>query len=151
MTTSETVIHIHDDEEFRQCPETQDLILDPRDPMPSARELLSRNHKIEKLIHHRDETFMFDGICYRKLTDSDVRSRVWAFLDGALRQVGRDNKRFQPTSARVTDVVDALWGLILIDDRCEPPCWLHGDYDADPNDLIVLANGSFHIPKGLST
>ena len=75
-----------------QLTENAALVLDPRDPMKSARALVAESFRPgghRCLHHHRGAFYCWDGACYRPFDNDTARACVWNFLDQAVR-IGRD-------------------------------------------------------------
>lgn len=118
------------------------LILDPRQPLLSARAFLVRRHTtadIRTLHHHRGEFFTWDGTAYRMVDDAEIRAELYEFLDFA---------RLQPNRAKVGDVLDALKAVANLEAAVLPPRWLKTvpGFDAPAGEYIVAANGLLHLP-----
>ena len=105
------------------------VILNPRDPMHSARVLVatrftdSKNHRL--LHHHRGSFWRLQSNYYAPADAETIRAVVWMFLENA-RRIGDKNKSvpFMPNRTRVSDVIDALASVCHLDGAIEPPAWL---------------------------
>jgi putative DNA primase/helicase len=130
------------------------VILDPRDPMYSTRELIAArftDNKNDRLLHHHRGAFWrFQSNYYAPADAETIRAVVWTFLENA-RRIGDKNKSvpFMPNRARVSDVIDALASVCNLDSRIEPPAWLHS-MDAYPaaDEMFPVMNGLLHLPSG---
>jgi hypothetical protein len=75
--------------EVEQEGNPKEPILDRRNPMASARELMSKrfttDNGLRTLWRHRGCFWLWNGSCYREANEETVRSYVWDFLDGAKR------------------------------------------------------------------
>ena len=130
------------------------VILNPRDPMHSARVLVatrftdSKNHRL--LHHHRGSFWRLQSNYYAPADAETIRAVVWMFLENA-RRIGDKNKSvpFMPNRTRVSDVIDALASVCNLDSRIEPPAWLHGAEAYPPADeMFPVTNGLLHLPSG---
>lgn len=114
--------------------------LDPEVPMQSARRFRDDVHPT--LIRYEDDWLVHRSSHYEVISADQVRSDVFVYLD----EVGD----FSPTSKSVSNVVDALGAVCLVErGRFAPPCWLdegHEDYPAD--EILACRNGLLHIPSG---
>jgi putative DNA primase/helicase len=125
------------------------ILLDQRDPMRSARELVAArftDDKQRRLLHwHRGSYWRFQHNCYR-LADDFIRVVIWQFLETA-KLDAEGEPAFKPTRNKVSDVVDAVSSVCHLDNGINPPAWL-----ADANDslnaleLLPVGNGLLHLP-----
>ena len=131
-------------------------VLDPRDPMASARRLMDAIYKvgdIPTLRHWRDGFYQWVGTHYREIDRAAIEAVVWRFLDRAMRVADKDGtlEPFQPNRARVGDVSAALAALCNLPAHVDPPSWLD-DVGAPPveaDQLTPVANGLLHLPTGV--
>jgi putative DNA primase/helicase len=131
-------------------------ILDPRDPMPSARVLISDRFSRDGLrtIHHYRGTFWrWDGACYRDADHDSVQALIWTYLDAALRY-GKEGETlpFQPSRTTVENVSSAVRAVCNLPNDVEAPAWL-GDASnrPAPRELMPVRNGLLHLPSGRLT
>jgi putative DNA primase/helicase len=123
-------------------------VLDPRDPLPSARELVRQaftRSGIRTLHHHRGAFYEWSASYYRPVDGNTITALAWAFLEQAEVKVtprpktgpskaskGAAEKQppspvilpFQPNRAKVGDVVAALGAACNLPGDVEPPAWL---------------------------
>lgn len=128
-------------------------ILDPRDPMPSARALLADSFMADGLraVHHYRGTFWrWEGACYRDADADSVHARIWRYLDDA-RKYGKEGEvlPFQPSRTTVENVASAFKAVCNLPGNVEAPSWL-GDAKGKlaPNELLPVLNGLLHLPSG---
>jgi putative DNA primase/helicase len=130
-----------------------EIILDPRDPMHSARELVAarftdiENHRL--LHHHRGAFWRFQANHYAPAEPETIRTAAWTFLENA-KQIGEKNKTvpFKPNRARVSDLIDALTSVCNLNSRIEPPAWLNGTDEYPAAEMFPVANGLLHLLSG---
>jgi putative DNA primase/helicase len=132
--------------------EHAEIILDPRDPMATARHLVATQFTDDhRLLHHRGSFWRFAKNHYVPADIETIRATIWTFLEHAL-QIGKKNitTPFKPNRARVSDVVDALAAACNLDGRIEPPAWLDSaDINLpDASEMLPVANGLLHLPSG---
>jgi putative DNA primase/helicase len=122
-------------------------LLDPQDPMPSARAFV-------QLLHHRDDTltlrhyagsFYRHERAYREVDEATVRADLWSFLEGAKTQTDKGVQPFKPTKAKLENVLDALRAVTNLPSTTDWPCWLT-PHELVPTDLLVCQNGILHLP-----
>lgn len=86
-------------------------ILDPQDPAPAARALVSAEFTAadaRALHRHRGAFWRYGGNCYRQVEDEELRAAVWHFLERSQKLDSKGHAQpFKPTQARVSDVLDA--------------------------------------------
>jgi len=135
--------------QIERAREKEDLeapVLSPSHPSKSAR--IFRRRERPNLMWHNGDWLDYDGRAYRFVEDEEIQRDVWAFLESAR---VKEKKGFGPfivsTPAVVSAVEAALLGIALRTQQHEPPCWIEGD-GADPDELIVCANGILHLPTG---
>ena len=109
-----------------------DNILDPTDPMRSAREIVVNNFTkdgTQTLHRHRGAFWEWTGNHFHLVDDETIRAGIWAFLEQAKRlekvkdlSTGKDlspvqwqTVPFKPTRTRVGDVFDALGAVTQLD------------------------------------
>lgn len=127
------------------------LLLDPREPLASARAFLARRHTIDDLRtlhHHRGQFFAWGGAAYRTADDAEIRAALYDFLDRAERAKDRKREPFRPNRSKVGDVLDALKAAANLPSALSPPAWLDDvpDLNAPPGEYIVTSNGLLHLP-----
>lgn len=130
--------------------EPVELILDPSDPLPSARTFILR--EAPHLMLYNGDWLDYDGAAYRDVEDGIIESRVCSFLERAKRRELKDKKwetvPFKPTGAKLSDVLRMLKSAaIRARDKFEPPCWI-GESGPPPREIISCANGLLHLPTG---
>jgi putative DNA primase/helicase len=128
------------------------ILLDPQDPMRSARELVASHFttsRLRTLHRHRGVFWSWTGNCYRLAGDETIRASIWAFLEMALRPAPEGPpKPFKPNRARVGDVLDALGAVCNLDDALSPPAWLTRQQTPPAAELLAGGNGLLHLPTG---
>jgi putative DNA primase/helicase len=150
-----TRLHDVDAVEFRRQlrADGEAPILDPRDPMPSARALLSDRFTADGLpsMHHYRGTFWrWNGSCYRDADSDSVQAQIWSYLDGAKRYGKKGEKiDFQPNRGEVENVAAAFKAVCNLPGHVEAPAWL-GDAQGKlpPHELLPVRNGLLHLPSG---
>lgn len=128
-------------------------ILDPRDPMPTARVMIAdrfSQYGIRTMHHYRGTFWRWDGACYRDADTDSVSAVIWAYLDDALR-FGREGETlpFQPSRTTVENASSAVKAVCNLPGNVEAPAWL-GDGPGKPasNELMPVRNGLLHLPTG---
>lgn len=137
-------------EEVEADAESAALVLDPSDPLPSARTFISR--EAPELMLYNGDWLDYDGSAYSEVEDGIIESRVCAFLERAKRLELKDKKweevPFKPTSAKLSDVLRMLKSAAIRPrDKFEPPCWI-GEPGPPAHEVISCANGLLHLPTG---
>jgi putative DNA primase/helicase len=126
-------------------------ILDPRNPMRSARQLVRTcfvdGENCRLLHHHRGSFWQFRLNHYVQADNETVRTAAWQFLESAKQQSKKGPAPFKPTSGRVSDVLDALAAVCNLDSYIDPPAWLGNAYELPPAcEMLPVANGLLHLP-----
>ena len=129
-------------------------VLHPGAPLVSAREFIARERP--HVLHYNGDWLAYEGAAYAEMEEATVRSELYDFLDRAVlplteedRQKGKTvNPPFNPTQAKVSNVLDALKGEAhRARDSYTPPCWLEGD-GPTARELVACRNGLLHLPTG---
>jgi putative DNA primase/helicase len=131
-------------------------LLDPKDPMPTARQLVALHFTSadHRTLHRTNGDFLrWKGTHYERAADEDIRAEVWKFLENADRLVDKAGNQarvpFQPTTTRAGDVFNALAAVTNVNSHRTPPAWLPGALaDMPPAlELLPCTNGLLHIPS----
>ena len=124
------------------------LVLDPRAPLPSAREFVDihhHGHGRRLLYHHRGLFREWRGAAWPISDIEAVKARLWEFLETAQTQNGQP---FQPNRNRVGDVLEALKATVNLPADIDMPAWLYGADTAPlPREIVACANGLLHLPS----
>ena len=129
-----------------------DLILDPTDPLPTAREFVARLHSATDgtptLHSFNGDVYAWTGASYAAIPEDAVRAQLYKFLEPALRlEVRGDDQQlvsFKPTKGKLDNAVDALRGVSHLA-AAAVPAWI-GASGPDPIECIPVRNGILHEP-----
>jgi putative DNA primase/helicase len=139
----------HDDHPTRP-PIDPTLILLPSAPLDSARAYVDRRHTDagrRTLLHQNGTFFEWTGTHYVEITPDDIRSRIYDFLDGALRIDEKGERhRFCPNKTKVANVLEATAAVAQLGSHIRAPAWLDGTSDPHPSELVACTNGLLHLP-----
>lgn len=128
------------------------LILDRRDPMPSARALIADSYTVGNIVtmrHYRGGFYSWSGACYAHVDQDAVNAEIWRFLEWSLHATEEGTKPFQPTRARVGDVFSALAAASNLSASTEAPTWLGDNSNLPPADeFMPVGNGLLHLASG---
>lgn len=133
------------------------LILDPRDPMPSARAFVERAYTVGSVPALRHQGGVFYAYAsalsaYVEHDEASVRADLYEFLEHARQFADSNGSRpqtlvpFKPTKSRVENVLDALRAICNLPTSAGAPCWLTPDAGLDPFDVLPCRNGLLYIP-----
>jgi putative DNA primase/helicase len=127
-------------------------VVNPRAPYDLARLFRAARFTADErpiLHYHRDNFYAWDGACYPEITESEIRSAEYDFLDQCS-VAGKDRAvPLKPNAALVSNVTDALRAAALLADRIEAPAWLSERPELDPLDIVACHNGLLHLPTGV--
>jgi putative DNA primase/helicase len=140
-----------------ETPAANRIILDPADPLPSAKVFVDRTHTINdrvSLQHQGGVFYAYDAQvnAYHEHDETTVRADLYKMLEVCLRRTNSKAGQppalapFQPTKAKVENVVDALRAVTNLPSGSAPPCWLRDDPGLDPRDILACRNGLLHVP-----
>jgi putative DNA primase/helicase len=129
---------------------TVPLVLDPHDPMATARRLLADRftYKGTRILHHhRAGFYLWMKTKYVELDALEIRTRVYAFCEPArVRNSKGALESFRPSTRKISDIIDALRAAAHLPYDIEPPAWLDEAVDLPPNELIPCVNGLLYLP-----
>lgn len=128
-------------------------VFDPHDPLVAARGFIDEcfidAQQNFLLRRHRGVFYLYNGSFYDRISDDEVRTKVWEFFGRAFQPAKGGVKPFRPTAARVSDVINALTAVCALDARTNIPAWIGGDHNYPPaNELVSVQNGLLHLASG---
>ena len=129
-------------------------ILDPSDPLPSARSFIDRNYTDDghrTLVHHAGQFFGWSGAHYPVVEDAEIRAGLYSFLESAVRVAAKKLVPFKPTTFKVNAVLDALKAASNLPSSINAPAWLEDAKDVYsdlpcPAEIVSCQNGLLHLP-----
>ena len=134
-------------------------LLDPKDPMATARHILASRFTTEgtRILHYwRDEFRLWNGSHYRIASDLDVARVVSGILERSrCRDRQGEPARFKPSVRNIADVVTLLKHVAPLSDDADAPFWLPApegvvDEQLPPaREVLNSANGLLHLREGL--
>jgi putative DNA primase/helicase len=125
------------------------LILDPADPMATARTFASLHyeHRGQRtLLHHADEWRAWTGAHYPMIEEALIRTQLWNFLERAYQPGKGQPVPFKPTTSRVNNALDALKAVSNLQAATRPPVWLRTKEPVPAREIIACSNGLLHLP-----
>ncbi len=127
-----------------------DLILSPGAPLISAREMVRLQHTKGgiRTLHHQNSTFYrWAGTHYAEQTTDEMRAGIYAFLDRAQRPTDKGGLvPFDPTRAKVANVLEATAAATQAPSDLRPPAWLDSTNQPPAAEIIACSNGLLHLP-----
>ncbi len=138
---------------FKSAREVTDVVLDPTDPMRSARVLMASRFTtncLSTLHRHRGEFWKWTGNHFRAVNEETIRAEVWTCLENAKR-IGKKGlpEPFKPNRSLVGDIQDALGAACHLDGAINTPVWITPAKSSPPaRELLACGNGLLHLPKG---
>jgi putative DNA primase/helicase len=132
------------------------LVLDPNDPLNSARALRTKKFTINGMLtlwRHRGCFWSWTGSYFARADDETIRTQIWTFLEQAKKLNKASGKKivpFKPKRANVDEVADALIALCQLDEHIDPPAWLppHDTTKPPAGEFFACGNGLLHLPSG---
>lgn len=130
------------------------LVLDPADPLPSARLFVQQFHMADGVLALRHQGGLFyrhQGARYREIDESSIRAGLYEWLALAkctqVSKHGEDRSvPFKPNTSKVSNVLDALRAVCNLPTSNAAPCWLNGGIGPNPWEIVACSNGLLHIP-----
>ena len=131
-----------------------ELLLDPGTPLISAQRFIDREYRVDgvqALRFWRGSWHLWSGQNYPEVDDREVKGKMYWFLNDAY--IGFDNSKeppvkipFNPTKAKVENVLDALKTIVHLSKSTESPSWFEEkENQPSPRELIACNNGLLHI------
>jgi putative DNA primase/helicase len=135
----------------------ESLVLDPSDPLPSARTFVARAHTVRGVMALWNQSGVFYDYnaaagAYHELDEGAVRAGLYNLLEGASRWTDNGGGQaatlapFKPSKHKIENVVDALRAVCNLPATRQAPCWLEADPGFDPFDVLPCRNGLLYIP-----
>jgi putative DNA primase/helicase len=136
-----------------KAPWTPGTVLDPSDPMRSARKLVDDRFRDKTgfplLIRHRDTFWQWTGSHYKILEKEPVEAIVWKYTERAKALGKQGPALFKPTPDKVNAIVSALRAATQFGRDIDLPAWIVGGEDSPPpTEFMAVKNGLLHLPKG---
>jgi len=121
------------------------VIIDPKAPLNTARMYVAAHHTQDGLhtLHYwRGDWYAWSGHYYAVITDGEIKSRLYAYLDTCLQYNTKgDIEPVKPNISLVNETEAAMRAaqLLLVDDA---PAWItQPDTPIDTRDIIPCSNG----------
>jgi putative DNA primase/helicase len=124
------------------------LVLDPRDPIDTARTFVEVKHTIKgqiTLLHHADEWRSWTGSYYPLVDEAAIRAQLWTFMEQAYQPGKSQPEPFKPTSSRVANALDALRAVCNLPQCIAPPYWRRRS-QIPAAEIVTCRNGLLHLP-----
>jgi P4 family phage/plasmid primase-like protien len=133
---------------FRRWPQTAYKVRNaPHDPHYLAEAIIEQSFRDSQgrltLRYWRGDWSRWDGSCYIPLSEQQLRAQVTSGCKDELVRSGATEIRgnsFRVSRALVSNVIQAITSLVLVDENFEQPIWL-GDDEAMPTNLLSMGNG----------
>jgi putative DNA primase/helicase len=128
------------------------LILNPAEPMRAARIFVETKYTADaaqSLYNQNAVFYRWAPPAYKECEEPTMRAELWKYLDEALAWSGGKEPTigpYQPNSAKVSNVLDALRGVTNLSMERQAPCWLENDPGLLPLDIVACGNGLLHVP-----
>lgn len=130
------------------------VVLSVNSPRESATKFLKRVCMIEGakppafcLHFFRGVYYEWAGSQFREVEEAYVAHKLYNFLDDALTVKGHQYVAFNPTTAKVNQILHALKHGVLLPKHEDPPFWIGRKFEHD-DDLIACRNGLLDIVTG---
>jgi putative DNA primase/helicase len=118
------------------------LECNPNDPIQTARQFLAWWEA--ELLWWNGEFYTHRDGYWADIETALIEARIYMFLQGAT--ANANGRPFNPTKAKVANVLHAMERLCIVRRDQQPPTWLRGAHgDPDPADLVPFRNGLLHI------
>ncbi len=131
------------------------IVPPPKNPMAVARQFVQERYieigGVIALRHHRGSFYRYVGDHWPEDDDRRVSSELWRWLESAVYEKEVRGELvlvpFEPTSYKVSNVLEALRAIGHIPQVVQPPAWLVGEHatSINPGEFIPLANGILEL------
>lgn len=128
-------------------PPTSAVVLPAGVPVECAREFVRHGFRQDDALclhYYSNGFYAFSGTHYKQQDPDAIRAKLYEFLHHALAAKNGAWVPFNPTPAKVTQILDALKAGIRLDHDGTPPFWLPPHQDR-ATDLIACKNGLLDI------
>lgn len=127
-------------------------ILNESSPLKSARAFLRAHYERRSFIVLaclHDEFYEWQRTHYVRVDENELRKKLYEFLDKA-RQRTEDGGTcpFNPTRAKVNNVLDAVRAVVHQPNALSIPFWLDGRTAPEPGEIVSCTNGLLHTCDG---
>lgn len=151
LNNSTTTIADTDGIWVNDIPDPGNIYPSPNKPMEVARRLvddLFTQGDHYTLKWWKDRWWTYTGTTWRMINNElEIRGRVWERL-GQVEYVTKDgSKPWQPTTPKVTNLMEPLKIRLLLKDTVEAPVWLD-NYPHDTGHYVAMRNGLFNLRTG---
>ena len=130
-------------------------VLDPKNHLRIAQLFFKSQYTDDNhgtLAHYHDRFYCWNGKHYELVTETDIRSKLYEWLDNCHVKVKDKNEektvRFAPNRNIVSGVVDALKAVANQSSNLTMPCWLDG---GNQDDIIAFDNGIYNVESNKLT
>ena len=125
-------------------------VLDPRDPMKSARQLIDerfRDGGHQTLYRHRGTYWHFSGCRYHPIDEERIRRVIWCFLEGARTYKQKRYCRFVQTDTGTSHQRGRCGGVLVLPRRHDRTAYVADGRVGRPTaQEFPVANGLLHLP-----
>jgi putative DNA primase/helicase len=88
----------------------------------------------------------WDGRCWPERDLATVRADAYRYLEHAAYLKDDELVPWDPTKAKVANLLEALAAVTHLPPTIQPPTWLDDGEHLDPRALVVTENGILHLP-----
>ena len=134
--------------------EADRIVSSPTSPLAVARELVEalyteHDHAGAPLLRvHGGDFFRWNGQCWPRIAESEVRSAAYRWLEHARYEHPEQGEQaFNPSRRKIDDVMDALRSAVLLDSKTAAPCWTEAKADFSAEEIVSMSNGLLHVPS----
>jgi putative DNA primase/helicase len=128
----------------------QPVLPPPGQPMRVARALVRALYTTPAgliLRNHRGDFYRWDGTHWPEVETRDVRAEAYHFLEHAIYFHPKEGPTpFAPTQRKISDVLDALSAITLVESGADAPFWIDHRTVPPAQALIAMTNGLLHVP-----
>ncbi|MBJ7289401.1 phage/plasmid primase, P4 family [Williamsia sp.] len=128
------------------------IVPSPHVTMDSARHLTATHFTTDghtTLRFWNDRWLRWRDGYWNGIDEHQLRQTIYAAFEHAryLEEPGKPTKAWNPNRNKVTNVIDALRGIVLLDSAVQPPSWPTGAPAGYPaEELLALRSGLLHLP-----
>ena len=150
-----------DEPQAQWPPETDPMMTEPlsyKDPYGAAdrfRQNLTDDRGRDTLRLWRGDYYIWTATHYRTISTDNLTKRLYEFLRKSVVAIADKDAtgkptyklvRYVPDQTKVTKILHALRGLVLVDDHTEAPTWLDEIGPHPAKEYVACENGLLHLP-----
>ena len=124
------------------------IVPGPTKPYEIAQMFMQKHYSDPRgrlLLHHRGLFYAWAGTHWPEGEARAVRADLYRWLEGAVYWQGKHLVPFDPTSGKISNIVDGLRAAVHVSETIEAPAWFDGTASALPREFVAMRNGLLRL------